>query len=192
MYETTDRCPFYKICETHLDLMRIQNVLIKERRESLTETSYLERVEYNTIMSDYQRKIISIDRIEERCSSNYKRCLRFWQTVRRENRDKMSAQLAHDMITQVTTRWRAHIHSPWSNPWVLWLSRARAFSCCLLGYSLYLNIRRIADILIHELEKTFLRNSSTLQVEWSSCNHQIKEHTRQGSFPHKRVRPKHA
>ena len=104
MYETTDRCPFYKICETHLDLMRIQNELIKERRESITETSYLERVEYNTIMSDYQRKNISIDRIEERCSSNYKRCLRFWQTVRRENRDKMIAQPTHDMITQVTTR----------------------------------------------------------------------------------------
>jgi len=56
--------------------------------------------------------------------------------------------------------------------WSRW--RCRWFSCCLLGYSLYLNIRCIVNVLILELEKDFLRNSSTLQVGWSSCDHPIK------------------
>jgi len=56
------------------------------------------------------------------------------------------------------------------------------FSCCLLGYSLYLYIRCIVDVLILELEKDFLRNSSILQVGWSSCDHPIKT-----LFPMRRI-----
>ena len=56
--------------------------------------------------------------------------------------------------------------------WSRW--RCRWVSCCLLGYSLYLNIRCIVDVLILELDQAFLRNSSTLQVGWPSCDHPIK------------------
>jgi hypothetical protein len=100
MYEPTDRCPFYNTCNTHLDIMRIQNQLVKERRESLSETSYLERIEYNSIMSDYQRKFASLNRIEERCSSSFRRCLRYWQMQKHENKDKLSNQPAQDGIIQ--------------------------------------------------------------------------------------------
>jgi len=47
--------------------------------------------------------------------------------------------------------------------WSRW--RCRWFSCGLLVYSLYLNIRCIVYVLILELEKDLLRSSSTLQVE---------------------------
>jgi hypothetical protein len=103
MLETSGLCPFHETCETHLALIRIQRKLYKERRESWSESSYLELVENSAVMGDYQRKIKSLNRIEERCSSNSRRCLRFWQKLRLENRDEMSGQPAHDGITQVTT-----------------------------------------------------------------------------------------
>ena len=101
MLETTGLCPFHETCETQLDLNRIQRRLYKERRKSLSEISYLERVEFNAVMGDYQRKFRSLRRIEERCSSNYRRCLRFWQKVRLENKVEMRGQHAHDWITPV-------------------------------------------------------------------------------------------
>ena len=103
MLESTGLCPFHETCETHRDLKRIQRKLYKERRESLSETSSLERLEINDVMGDYQRMFMSLNRIEERCSSYYRRCLRFWQKMRLENNDVMSDQSAHDWITQVTT-----------------------------------------------------------------------------------------
>ena len=103
MLESTGFCPFQEICETRRDLHRIQRRLYKERRESLSEASYLDRVEYNAFMGDYQRKFMSLNRIEERCSSNYRRCLRFWQIFRLRNMDVMSDQSAHEWISQVTT-----------------------------------------------------------------------------------------
>jgi len=103
MLEPTGLCPFHETCETQLGLNRIQRRMYKERRKSLSETSYLERVEFNAVMSDYQRRFMSLSRIEERCTSNYRRCLRFWQKVRLENKDVMSEQHAHDRITQVAT-----------------------------------------------------------------------------------------
>ncbi len=103
MLETTGRCPFLKTCETHRDLTRIQGKLYNERRESLSETSSIERVDIDEVMEDYQRKFFSLRRIEERCSSYYRRCLRFWQKVRLDNKDVMSDQPAQDLITQVET-----------------------------------------------------------------------------------------
>ena len=103
MLESTGFCPFQEICETHRDHHRIQRRLYKERRESLSKASYLERVEYNSFMDEYQRKFMSLNRIEERCSSNYRRCLRFWQILRLRNRDVLSDKPAHDWISQVTT-----------------------------------------------------------------------------------------
>ena len=103
MLETTGLCPFHETCETRRDCMRIEKKLFKERREALSEASYLERVEYNAIMSDYQRNFQSINRIQERCSSNKNRCLRFWQKVRLVNRKEMSGQPARDEITLITT-----------------------------------------------------------------------------------------
>jgi len=102
MLEATGLCPFHETCETRRDRMRIEKKLLKERREFFSEASYLERLEYNTFMSDYQKNYTSINRIQERCSSNHKRCLRFWQKLRLENRDELSGQPAHDWITQFT------------------------------------------------------------------------------------------
>ena len=79
---------------------------VKERRAFFSKASYLERLEYNAFMSDYQRNFTSITRIQERCSSNHNRCLRFWQKLRLENRDELSGQPAHDWITQITTEWQ--------------------------------------------------------------------------------------
>ena len=101
MLESTGLCPFHETCETQLDLNRIQRRLCKERRESLSEVSYLERVEFNAVMGDYQRKFMSLSRIEERCSSNYRRCLRFWQKVRHENKVELRGQHSYDWITPV-------------------------------------------------------------------------------------------
>ncbi len=103
MLETTGLCPFHETCETRRDLMRFEKRLLKERREFYFDASYLERVEYSTFMSDYQRSFLSITRIQERCSSNSRRCLRFWQKVRLENKNEMSGQPSHDWITQVAT-----------------------------------------------------------------------------------------
>ncbi len=103
MLETTGLCPFRETCETRRDLMRIEKRLFKERREFFSEASYLERVEYNAIMRDYQRNFKSINRIQERCSSKKNRCLRFWQKVRLVNRNEMSGQPARDEITLITT-----------------------------------------------------------------------------------------
>jgi hypothetical protein len=103
MLETTGRCPFSETCETRRDLMVFEKRLLKERREFYSDASYLERVEYNAFMSDYQRSFTSIIRIQERCSLNHKRCLRFWQKVRLENKDEMSSQPAHDWITSIRT-----------------------------------------------------------------------------------------
>jgi hypothetical protein len=76
--------------------------LYKERRESLSEASSLERVEIDEVMGDYQRKLFSLRRIEERCSSYYGRCLRFWQMDRLENGDKIRVHLDPVWIAQVT------------------------------------------------------------------------------------------
>jgi hypothetical protein len=83
--------------------MRIEKKLFKERREFLSKTSHLERVEYNAVMGDYQSKFMSLTRIEERCSSNHKRCLRFWQKIKHPKRAETRGQPVHDWITQVTT-----------------------------------------------------------------------------------------
>ncbi len=103
MLESTGLCPFRETCETRRDLMRFEKRLLKERREFYSDASYLERVEYNTFMSDYQRNFMSINRIQERCASNHNRCLRFWQKVRLENKDELIGQPAHDWITAVAT-----------------------------------------------------------------------------------------
>jgi hypothetical protein len=103
MLETTGFCPFHVTCETRRDLKRFEERLLKERRDFYSDVSFLERVEYNTFQSDYQRNFKSIDRIQERCSSNSRRCLRYWQILRLKNKDEMSGQPAHDWITQVTT-----------------------------------------------------------------------------------------
>ena len=95
MLETTGRCPFLETCETHRDLTRIQEKLYKERRESLSETSRIELVDIDELMGDYQRKLFSLIRIEERCSSYYRRCLRFWQMDGLENGDEIRDQLDH-------------------------------------------------------------------------------------------------
>ena len=104
MLESSGLCPFLETCETRLDLNRIQKKLYKERREFLSETSHLERVEYDAVMGDYQRKFMNLNRIEERCSSNFRRCLRFWQKTRLENKDVVSEHPAHDWITQIQDR----------------------------------------------------------------------------------------
>jgi hypothetical protein len=83
--------------------MRFEKSLLKERREFFSDASYLERVEYNTFMSDYQRSFTSINRIQDRCSSNHKRCLRFWQKLILVNRDIMSGQPAHAWISPIRT-----------------------------------------------------------------------------------------
>ena len=102
MLETTGRCPFLETCETHRDLNRIQGKLYNERREFLSETSSLERVDIDEVMGDYQRKLMRLRRIEERCSSYYGRCLRFWQMDRLENGDEMRGHIDHVWIAQVT------------------------------------------------------------------------------------------
>lgn len=103
MLESTGLCPFQEVCETRRDLMRFEKRLLKERRDFFSDASYLEQVEYNAFMRDYQRSFTSIIRIQERCSSNSRRCLRFWQKVRLENKVEMRVQPAHDWITQVAT-----------------------------------------------------------------------------------------
>jgi hypothetical protein len=103
MLETTGLCPFHKTCETRRDLMVLEKRLLNERREFFSDASYLERVEYNTFMSDYQRSFTSINRIQDRCSSNHKRCLRFWQKMRLVNKDEMSSQPTHDWIAPIRT-----------------------------------------------------------------------------------------
>jgi hypothetical protein len=103
MLETTGLCPFLKTCETRSDRMRIEKRLLKERKEFFSESSYLERVKYNTFMSEYQRHFLDMNRIQERCSSNHKRCLRFWQKLRLVNRDETSGQTAQNWIAQITT-----------------------------------------------------------------------------------------
>ena len=114
MLESTGLCPFHATCKTRRDLRRFEKRLLKERREFYSDASYLERVEYNTFMSDYQRSFMSIMRIQERCSSNSRRCLRFWQILRLENKYERSGQPAHDGITQVTTGWQCII--PFQSP----------------------------------------------------------------------------
>ena len=103
MLESSGLCPFCEACETRRDLMRFEKRLLKERREFYSDASYLERVEHNTFMSDYQRNFTSINRIQERCASNHNRCLRFWQKVRLENKDELIGQPAPDRITAVAT-----------------------------------------------------------------------------------------
>jgi hypothetical protein len=101
--ETTGLCPFLETCETHRDLKKTQARLIKERRESLFETSSLEQVEIDTIMVSYQRKFVKLRRIEARCTSYYGWCLRFWHILRLENGDDMMVQHDNICIDQVTT-----------------------------------------------------------------------------------------
>ena len=103
MQETTGLCPFLETCETHRDLKRTQTRLIKERRESLSETSSLEQMEIDKIMVNYQRKFIQLRRIEARCTSYYGWCLRFWQISRLENEDYRIGQNDNIRLDQVTT-----------------------------------------------------------------------------------------
>jgi hypothetical protein len=103
MLETTGFCPFHETCETRRDSMRFEKRLLNERREFYSDASYLDRVEYNTFMSDYQRNFTSIIRIQDRCSSNHKRCLRFWQKLSHVSRDVLHSQPAQDWITSVRT-----------------------------------------------------------------------------------------
>jgi hypothetical protein len=103
MLEATGLCPFLETCETRRDRLRIEKRLLKERKDFFSNSSFLERVEYNAFMSEYQRRFTDINRIQERCSSNHKRCLRFWQKSRLENTDEKSNQPAQDWIDQITT-----------------------------------------------------------------------------------------
>jgi hypothetical protein len=100
MQETTGLCPLLETCETHRDLKRTQARLIKERRESLSETSSLKQEDIDKIMVSYSRKFVKLGRIEARCTSYYGWCLRFWQISRLENEDDIIGQ--HD--TNVLTR----------------------------------------------------------------------------------------
>jgi hypothetical protein len=103
MQETTGFCPFLETCETHRDLERTQIRLIKEKRESLSKSPCLERVDIDTIMVSYQRKFVKLRRLEVRCTSYYGWCLRFWQTLRLENGDGISSQHDNIRINQVIT-----------------------------------------------------------------------------------------
>lgn len=103
MLEATGVCPFVEVCETRRDRLRIEKRLFKERKEYFSESSYLERVEYNAAIRDFQRNFESINRIQERCTSNHNRCLRFWQKIKLVNKNELNNQPAQDWITQVTT-----------------------------------------------------------------------------------------
>jgi hypothetical protein len=103
MLEPSGLCPFYNSCGTRDDHKRIENVLRQERRDTFSEISYLERVEYNAAMREYENKFASLNRIEERCTKNHKRCLRFWQKWNNGGKERSVEQplynLTRDMIT---------------------------------------------------------------------------------------------
>lgn len=65
---------------------------MKERREAFSEISYLDRVEYNESIRNYEIKFEGLKRIEERCYSNHNSCLRFWQKSRHEDKKKLGVQ----------------------------------------------------------------------------------------------------
>jgi hypothetical protein len=103
MQETTGLCPFLETCETHQELKRTQTRLIKEKRESLSETPSLERWEINTIIVSFQRKFVKLRRLEARCTSFYGWCHRFWQNLRFEKEEHMMGQQDNIRINEATT-----------------------------------------------------------------------------------------
>ena len=115
MLEPSGLCPFYNSCETRQDYKRIEFKLRSERRETFSKISYLERVEYNAAMKEYENKYASINRIEERCTMNHRRCLRFWQKLRMGDRDTMRAcaetQIASPALRARKVLGNTHVHS---------------------------------------------------------------------------------
>jgi hypothetical protein len=104
MHETTGLCPFLKSCETRIDHRRIEKRLLKERRMFLAKTSFLDRVKYHDFMKNFEGSFNNLNRIDARCFSYYKKCLRFWQKCNHKNKPLDFNQPIHEYITQFITR----------------------------------------------------------------------------------------
>ena len=100
MLEPSGLCPFLNNCQSREDQKRIEKKLREERRETFSSIPYLERVEYNSRMKDFEYKFASLNRIEERCLSNHKRCLRFWQKWRSDEKVEMRDQPVYPLMKE--------------------------------------------------------------------------------------------
>ena len=83
MYEKTGLCPFVKTCESHQKIIAIENQIIRERREFLTNND-AESNDFDRILKEFFTEKQNVRRSAQRCYENFKSCLRYWQRLKSE------------------------------------------------------------------------------------------------------------
>lgn len=78
MYEKKGVCPLIGTCEYRQKILKLESGLNGNRRKAvlrLKDGNDYDEKEF----TDYQRHYDTFQRLRERCSKNYGRCLRFWR-----------------------------------------------------------------------------------------------------------------
>jgi hypothetical protein len=100
MYEQTGSCPFIRICESYQTMLEIESKLVYNRRMFLKKKEWDSDQEFNLYMDEYSREINNIKRSTERCYSNHKRCLRYWQLMQLREKEEFDQPLKNTPLTE--------------------------------------------------------------------------------------------
>ena len=93
MHEETGVCPYVDRCGDVRALRRVEDRMIRERRDYFSRYGEVDHGEYGEAMDDYRRRLEGLGRAMERCRGSYRRCLRFWQLRRRDEDEAFAPPL---------------------------------------------------------------------------------------------------
>ena len=84
MHEETGVCPYIDRCRDIQTLKRVEDQIIRERRDYFSRYGEVDGGEYGETINDYRRRMEGLGKAMERCRGSYRRCLRFWQLQRKD------------------------------------------------------------------------------------------------------------
>lgn len=105
MYERTFICPYTDLCENFKYIIRIekslQNTLWKVAWERPPEGSLGENDPKINVL---ENQLENVMRVKERCFNYHKRCMKFWQIKKKEERDPEVIDSSGPEIDLMNTR----------------------------------------------------------------------------------------
>lgn len=84
MLEETGVCPYVERCEDVRVFRRVEDRLLQERRGFFSMYAETKRDDYVEAVDEYRRRLEGVGRAMGRCRGSYRRCLRYWQLLRRD------------------------------------------------------------------------------------------------------------
>jgi hypothetical protein len=108
MYEVTSTCPYIGYCGDVKTLQRVEAQLIRKRRELFSQPTMVDKGDFNVTFEEYRKRIGYIGKAMNRCSSSYKRCLRFWQFRKMEEHDTHIQALS----SPTSEKQESHVYAP--------------------------------------------------------------------------------